>query len=62
MTFYDNLREIIYNNFGYEILCNETMQKIVYLLNNNFFYDNTAEFIDKTTQENMSNGEISLVI
>jgi len=62
MKLQDSVWETIIDNFRFEILSVSNMQKIVYFLNNKFFYDNIAEFIDSTTPENINNNEISLLI
>lgn len=54
--------EILIDNFQYEFNTKQKRNQIVYLLNDKFFKDGYAKFVDVTSEEEVDRGEVSLLI
>lgn len=54
--------EILIDNFQYEFNTKQKRNQIVYLLNDTFFKDGYAKFVDVTSEEEVDRGEVSLLI
>lgn len=58
----ENIINFLIDNFEFELNNERTRRKMIASLNNVFFYDNIAKFVDTTSDEEIDMGTISLMI
>ena len=58
----ESIISFLLDNYEFELNSEKVRKRMINHLNSTFFYDNIAEFIDSTSDDDMLKGTISLMI